>query len=63
MEKKHPHYGKSMSTNFPGSPHTMGFLYLGYYREPISRTFPIRWFWLSFLRLWEINEKTHAFPT
>ena len=26
MEKKHPYYGKSMSTNFPGSPHTMGFV-------------------------------------
>ena len=26
MRKKHPHYGKSMSTNFPGSPHTMGFV-------------------------------------
>ena len=24
--KKHPYYGKSMSTNFPGSPHAMGFV-------------------------------------
>ena len=32
--KKHPYYGKSMSTNFPGSPHTMDFV--EYYREPIS---------------------------
>ena len=24
--KNHPYYGKSMSTNFPGSPHTMGFV-------------------------------------
>ena len=24
--KKHPYYGKSMSTNLPGSPHTMGFV-------------------------------------
>ena len=24
--KKHPYYGKSMSTNFSGSPYTMGFV-------------------------------------
>ena len=59
-EKKEPYYWKSISTNFPGSPHTTGFV--GYFREPISQTFPVRWFWLSFARLWEINEKTHAFP-
>ena len=33
MGKKDPYYGKSMSSNFPGSPHTMGFI--GYYREPM----------------------------
>ena len=58
--KKHPYYGKSMSTNFPGSPHTMGFA--EYYWEPISQSFPIQWFWLSFPVLQEIDEKTHAFP-
>ena len=26
MGKDHPCYGKSMSTNFPGSPHTKGFV-------------------------------------
>ena len=26
MGKKYPYYGKSMITNFPGSPHTMGFV-------------------------------------
>ena len=26
MFKNHPYYGKSMSTNFPGSPHTKGFV-------------------------------------
>ena len=26
MGKNHPHYGKLMSTNSPGSPHTMGFV-------------------------------------
>ena len=26
MGKNHPYYGKSMSTNFPDSPHTMGFV-------------------------------------
>ena len=25
-EKKYPYYGKFMSTNFPGSPYTMGFV-------------------------------------
>ena len=39
-DKKHPYHGKSMSTNFPGSPHTMGFV--GYFLEPISQTFSIR---------------------
>ena len=58
--KKHPYCGKSMSTNFPGFSHRMGFL--GFYRERIFQTFPIRWVWLSFPMLWEINEKTHAFP-
>ena len=28
MGKKHLYYGKSMSTNFPGLPHTMGFVAL-----------------------------------
>ena len=108
MGKKDPCYGKSMNTNFPGSPHTMGFE--GFSREPISQTFPIRWshamgnwwentcishmmkyttWWkpngkkhpfsgtstgtqfqafpirwisLSFPMLWEIDEKTYAFP-
>ena len=26
MRKRHPYYGKSMSTIFPGPPHTMGFV-------------------------------------
>ena len=26
MGKKHPYFGKSMSTNFPGSLHTKGFV-------------------------------------
>ena len=26
MGKNHPYYGKSVSTNFPGSPHTKGFV-------------------------------------
>ena len=26
MGKKHPYYGKSMSTDFPECPHTMGFV-------------------------------------
>ena len=30
--KKHPYYGKSISTNFPGSSHMMGLV--GYYQEP-----------------------------
>ena len=39
-KKKDPYYGKIQSTNFPGSPHTMGFV--EYFRESISQTFPIR---------------------
>ena len=60
MGKKHPYYGKSMSINLPGFPHTVGFV--GYFREAISQTLPIRWVWLSFPMLWEINELAHAFP-
>ena len=58
--KKHACRGKSMSTYFPGSPHTMGFA--GCYLEPISQAFPISRVWLSFPTLWEIDEKIHAFP-
>ena len=57
--KNHPYYGKSMSSNFPSSTHTMDFA--EYYREPISQALPIQWVWLSFPMLWEIDEKTHAF--
>ena len=53
--EKAPYYGKSMSTNFPVSPHSMGFV--GYYWEPIFQTFLIRWVWLSFPMLWEIMRK------
>ena len=60
MGKKHPYYEASMSTNFSGSPHMMGFV--GFYREPVSQTFPIRWVFLRFPMLWEIDEKIHAFP-
>ena len=60
MAKSTHTMGKSISINLPGFQHTMGFL--GYYREPIFQTFPIRWVRLSFAMLWEINEKTHAFP-
>ena len=58
--KNNPYYGKSMSNNFPGSPHTMGFV--EYSWEPISQALPILWVLLSFPMLWEIDEKTHAFP-
>ena len=49
-----------MSTNFPGFPHTVGFV--EYYQEPISQAFPIKWVRLSFPKLWKIDEKTCAFP-
>ena len=58
MGKKHPYSGKSVSTNFPGSPHTMGFV--GFSRKPISKVFPIWWVVLPFPMLWETNEKIHA---
>ena len=38
----------------------MGFV--EYYEEPISQAFPIWLVWLFFSLLWEIDEKTHAFP-
>ena len=60
LGKKHPYYGTSMSTNFLGSPYTMGFV--GFFREPISQAFPIRWVFLPFPMLWETDEKNHAFP-
>ena len=49
-----------MSKNFPGSPHSLGFV--GYYWEAISQAFPIQWVWLFFPMLWKCDEKTHAFP-
>ena len=38
MGKNHPYYGKSINTNFPGSPHTLGFV--GFSWEPISHALP-----------------------
>ena len=35
MGKKHPYYGKSMSTNFPVHPHAMGFCYIFSYYEKL----------------------------
>ena len=58
--KKHPYYGKSMSTNFPGSPHMMGFA--GFSRKSIFQAFPIQWVFLLFPIPLEIDKKTHAFP-
>ena len=60
MGKKHPYYGKSMSTNFPGSPHTMDFV--GFSWKSIFQAFPIRWVVLLFSILWEIDKKTQSFP-
>ena len=57
--KKHLYSWKSMSTNFPGSLDTMGFV--GFCREPISQSFPIWWIFPPFPMPWEIDEKTHAF--
>ena len=60
MGKKHPYYGKSMSTNFPGSPHTMGFV--GFSRKPTSQAFPIWWVFLPSPLLRKIDQRTHTFP-
>ena len=47
--KKHPCYGKSMSTNFSGSPHNMGFVAFSHatrnWREKPC-IFPMIWFFL-----------------
>ena len=59
--RKHPKYGKSMTTNFLSSPQTMGFV--EYYQKPISQTFLIRWVWLSFfLCYWKLIRKHMHFP-
>ena len=56
MGEKHPYYGKSMSTNFPGSAHAMGFVILsramGYLWENsnISRM-------IKYITGWESNGK------
>ena len=60
-KKKHPYYGKSISTNSQGSPHTMGFV--GFPRKSFFQAFPIRWVFLLFPIPWEIGKKLHAFPT
>ena len=49
-----------MSTNFPGSPHTVGFV--GFSQKSIFQAFLIRWVFLLFPMPWEIDEKTHTFP-
>ena len=60
MGKNYPYSRKSMCANFPGSPHTMGFV--GFSREPISQVFLIWWVFLHFSMLREIDEKTYGFP-
>ena len=58
--KEAPYSGKSMRTNLPDSPHTIGFV--GFSWKPISQAFPIWWVFLPFPMLREIDEKTHGFP-
>ena len=38
MRKKHPYYGKSVSTNFPGCPHTVDFV--GYFGNQFPKLSP-----------------------
>ena len=56
MGEKHPYYGKSMSTNFPGSAHAMGFVILsramGYLWEN-SNIFRM----IKYITGWESNGK------
>ena len=59
--KKHPYYGKSMSTNFPGSP-CDGFCRILAGTKFPRLSLPVWWVWLSFPMLWEIDEKKPAFP-
>ena len=58
--KNRPYFRKSMSTNYPGSLHTMGFV--EYYREPISQAFPIRWFGCLFPCYGKLMRKHMHFP-
>ena len=60
MVKKFPYYGKSMSTNFPGSPHTMGFV--GYFREQFPRLSPFVGFGCLFPRYGKLMRKDMHFP-
>ena len=46
MGKNQTYYGKSVSTDFPGSAHLMGFVEFSW--EPISQTFPIQWGFSAF---------------
>ena len=38
MGKKHPYYGRTMSTNFPGSPHTFCCIFLYYGKLMVKPT-------------------------
>ena len=43
MKRTHLFYGKSMATNFPGLPHSIGFADFSnptYYGESVSKNFP-----------------------
>ena len=60
MGKNQTYYGKSVSTDFPGSAHLMGFLNFPGNQSP--RLFPFNGVFLHFPMLWEIDEKIHAFP-
>ena len=57
MGKKNPYYGKSMNINFPGFPHTMGFVAfshaMGYWRESpcISHMMRFAKFFLCYRKL------------
>ena len=56
MGEKHPYYGKSMSTNFPGSAHAMGFVILsramGYLWEN-SNIFRM----IKYIKEWNLMER------
>ena len=59
-EKKHPYYGKSMTTNFPGFRRTMGFL--GYYQKSIFQTFPTPHGFGSLFPCYGKLVRKHVFP-
>ena len=60
MRKKHPYYGKSVSTNFPGCPHTVDFV--GYFGNQFPKLSPFDGFGCLFPCYGKLMRKHMHFP-